>query len=162
VVRVHPELLDRQRLPEELVTRNVWKERFEDINAFERHLARNGTLILKFFLHLSREEQRRRFLARLEEPAKNWKFSEADVREREHWDEYMAAYEDMIRHTATPHAPWYVVPADRKWYTRLVVVEAIIAALERLDLAFPTLSAAQRKQLKAVRAGLEREAPPGA
>ena len=157
VVRVHPELLARERLAEPLVTKDIWKERFEDIVSFERHLARNGTVVLKFFLHVSRAEQRRRFLERLDKPSKNWKFSAADLAERQHWDAYMAAYEEMIRHTATPGAPWCVVPADHKWFTRLVVVEAIIAALEKLDLAFPTVPPGERKALKAARAALERE-----
>jgi len=157
VVRVHPELLAREKLPHLLVTKDIWKERFEDIVSFERHLARNGTVILKFFLHVSRAEQRRRFLERLDKPSKNWKFSAADLAERQHWDAYMAAYEEMIRNTATPGAPWYVVPADHKWFTRLVVVEAIIAALEKLDLAFPTVPPEERKALKAARAALERE-----
>jgi PPK2 family polyphosphate:nucleotide phosphotransferase len=137
VVRVHPEILARQRLPTSLVTRHIWRERYEDINAFERYLSRNGVVVRKFFLHVSREEQRRRFLDRLDEPGKNWKFSLADVRERRHWDEYMAAYEEVIRRTSSPHAPWYVVPADHKWFTRLVVVSAILDALSSLDLAFP-------------------------
>jgi PPK2 family polyphosphate:nucleotide phosphotransferase len=157
VVRVHPELLERQRLPSGLVTRHLWRERFEDINAHERYLSRNGVRILKFFLHVSPEEQRERFLGRLEEPAKNWKFSMGDLAERSRWDAYMHAYEEMVRHTATPHAPWFVVPADHKWFTRLVVVESIVAALEDLDLKFPKLSAAQRRQLEAGRAAVERE-----
>jgi PPK2 family polyphosphate:nucleotide phosphotransferase len=157
VVRVHPELLEKQRLPEGLVTRDVWTERFEDINAYERHLARNGTRILKFFLHVSREEQGRRFLERLEDPAKNWKFSLADLGERDRWDEYMDAYEDMIRRTATPHAPWYVVPADHKWFTRLVVVEVIVDALERLNPTFPSVPASERRALATARASLKAE-----
>ena len=157
VVRVHPELLAREKLPQPLVTKHIWKERFEDIVSFERHLARNGTVILKFFLHVSGAEQRRRFLERLDKSAKNWKFSAADLAERQHWDAYMAAYEEMIRNTATPGAPWYVVPADHKWFTRLVVVEAIVAALEKLDLAFPTVPPGDRKALQAARAALERE-----
>jgi PPK2 family polyphosphate:nucleotide phosphotransferase len=161
VVRVHPEFLDKQRLPAGLVTRNIWKERFEDIVAVERHLARNGTRILKFFLHVSQEEQRRRFLERLEDPAKNWKFSLGDLGERARWKDYAAAFEDMIRHTATPHAPWFVVPADHKWFARLVVVEAIVNALEDLGIRFPAVPRAQREELKAVRRALEREAPPG-
>jgi PPK2 family polyphosphate:nucleotide phosphotransferase len=156
-VRVHPEFLDKQRLPEGLVTKSIWRERFEDINAYERYLSRNGTLILKFFLYVSREQQRQRFLERLEEPAKNWKFSMVDLDARARWRDYMAAYEDMIRHTATAHAPWHVVPADHKWYTRVVVVQTIIAALERLDLAFPTVSRAQQLELKAARTALELE-----
>src|SRR5512142_35918 len=157
VVRVHPEILAREKLPAAVMTKDIWKERFEDIVAFDRHLARNGTLILKFFLHVSRAEQRRRFLERLDKPSKNWKFSAADLAERERWDDYMSAYEEMIRHTAQPGAPWYVVPADHKWFTRLVVVEAIIAALEQLDLAFPTVPPGERKALQAARAELERE-----
>jgi PPK2 family polyphosphate:nucleotide phosphotransferase len=157
VVRLHPEILAREKLPQAVVTKNIWKERFEDIVAFERHLARNGTLILKFFLHVSRAEQRRRFLERLEKPAKNWKFSAADLAERQHWKAYMQAYEEMIQHTATSGAPWYVVPADHKWFTRLVVMEAIIAEIEKLDLAFPTVPPEERKALQAARAELERE-----
>jgi PPK2 family polyphosphate:nucleotide phosphotransferase len=157
VVRVHPEILARERLPQAVVTKTIWKERFEDIVAFERHLARNGTLILKFFLHVSRAEQRRRFLERLDKPDKKWKFSAADLAERQQWKAYMQAYEEMIQHTATSGAPWYVVPADHKWFTRLVVMEAIIAALEQLDLAFPTVPAEERKALKSARAELERE-----
>ena len=157
VVRVHPEFLDKQRLPEGLVTKAIWRERFEDINAYERYLSRNGTVILKFFLHVSREQQRQRFLERLEEPAKNWKFSVVDLDARARWRDYMAAYEDMIRHTATAYAPWHVVPADHKWFTRVVVVQSIIAALERLDLAFPTVSREQQLELKAARTALELE-----
>jgi len=151
VVRVHPEFLDRQKLPENLVGKQIWQERFEDINAYESYLARNGVVIRKFFLHVSKEEQKRRFLSRLEEPKKNWKFSRADAAEREHWGDYMHAYEETIRHTATPHAPWYVVPADNKWFTRLVVADAIVDTLKSLDLAFPKVDAAQRKELAAVR-----------
>jgi PPK2 family polyphosphate:nucleotide phosphotransferase len=157
VVRVHPEFLDKQRLPKGLVTKLLWKERFEDINAYERHLSRNGTLILKFFLHVSREKQRERFLERLEEPAKHWKFSMVDLGARGRWRDYMAAYEDMIRHTATSHAPWHVIPADHKWFTRVVVVQTIITALERLDLAFPTVSREQQHELKAAKTALELE-----
>jgi len=157
VVRVHPELLEKTKLPESLVTKNIWEERFEDINGFERYLARNGYVVLKFFLHVSRDEQKRRFLARLEEPAKNWKFSTADAAERGHWNDYMAAYEDMIQHTASKHAPWYVVPADHKWFTRLVVASAVIDALEKLELAFPVVDAAKRRELAAVKTALERE-----
>jgi PPK2 family polyphosphate:nucleotide phosphotransferase len=157
VVRVHPELLAKQRLPDGPITRRVWEERLEDINAYERHLARNGTRILKFFLHVSREEQRQRFLARLKDPAKNWKFSAADLGERDRWNDYMTAYEDMVRATATEHAPWYVVPADHKWFTRLVVVEAVVAALERLDPAFPLQAPGERRTLETAQAALERE-----
>jgi PPK2 family polyphosphate:nucleotide phosphotransferase len=145
VVRVHSEFLEKQRLPADLVKRGLWLQRYESITAHERHLVRNGTLVLKFFLHVSRDEQRRRFLARLDERAKHWKFNPGDLGERDRWDEYMAAYESMIQHTATRHAPWYVVPADHQWFTRLVVVQAIIEALEGLDLAFPVVSAEQRK-----------------
>ena len=161
VVRAHPEILARERLPASLVTRHLWRERYEDINAFERYLARNGTVIRKFFLHVSREEQRQRFLERLEEPEKNWKFSLGDVRERRHWADYMAAYEDMIRHTSTPEAPWYVVPADHKWFTRLVVVSAILDALAGLDLAFPTVEPDRLKELEAARVTLANETAPG-
>jgi PPK2 family polyphosphate:nucleotide phosphotransferase len=156
VVRVHPELLERQQLPTGLVTRYIWKERFEDITTYERHLSRNGVRILKFFLHVSPEEQRKRFLDRLDEPAKNWKFSLGDVAERRRWDAYMRAYEEMVRHTATPQAPWFVVPADHKWFARLVVVDAIVSALEDLDLAFPRVTAAQRRELAAARTALQR------
>ena len=157
VVRVHPELLAAQRLPPELVTKGIWKERFEDINAFERYLTRNGVVVVKFMLHISKGEQRKRFLARLDEPDKHWKFSLADVHEREHWDDYMRAYEDMVRQTAHPHAPWYVVPADAKWFARLVVAAAIIDALEDLELAFPAVDEAKRHELSAARAALERQ-----
>lgn len=154
VVRVHQKFLAGQHLPDNLVTKRIWDERFEDINAMERYLARNGIAICKFFLHVSKKEQKKRFLARLDEPAKNWKFSMKDVEERAHWDKYMHAYEDMIRNTATKHAPWYVVPADHKWFTRLVVSQAIVQTLESLDLAFPKLSAEQRKELEAARQSL--------
>jgi PPK2 family polyphosphate:nucleotide phosphotransferase len=154
VVRVHPELLARQRLPHSLVTKDIWRERFEDINAFERFLTRNGVVIRKFFLHISNEEQRKRLLSRLDEPEKNWKFSLDDLREREKWSDYMRAYEDMIRHTATDCAPWYVVPANHKWFARLVVAGVIVDTLESLDLAYPTVSAAKRKELKMVRKAL--------
>lgn len=147
VVRVHPELLAAQRLPPALVGADVWSERFQDIRAYERYLARNGTMVLKFFLHLSKEEQRKRFLERLEEPEKNWKFAPADVAERGHWDEYQRAYEDMIRHTATPNAPWLVVPADHKWYTHLIVAAAIADALHGLDLRYPKLDPERREAL---------------
>ncbi len=157
VVRVHKELLERERTPPSLVTKNIWNERFADINAYEHYLYRNGVVIRKFFLNLSKEEQKKRFLKRLEEPDKNWKFSASDVTERERWHEYMAAYEEMIQDTATPHAPWYVVPADKKWYTRLVVAAAIIHALEELNLHYPTVDAAKRKELKAARIALEHE-----
>jgi PPK2 family polyphosphate:nucleotide phosphotransferase len=159
VVRVHPELLERQRLPAGLAGDGIWKERFDDINAFERHLARSGTRVMKFFLHVSRGEQRRRFLERLDKEQKHWKFSAADVAEREHWDSYMSAYEEMIRHTATGHAPWHVIPADHKWFARAVVAEVLIAALEDLRLAFPKVGKAQAKELATARAALAKEKP---
>jgi PPK2 family polyphosphate:nucleotide phosphotransferase len=154
VVRVHREILAGQKLPRDLLGKDVWDERFEDIRSFERYLARNGVVIRKFFLHLSREEQKRRFLERLEDPVKNWKFSPADVRERAAWDDYMAAYEDAIRHTATAHAPWYVVPADHKWFTRAVIAAAIVDALASLDLEVPTIDKAKRLALEAARRAL--------
>jgi len=157
VVRVHPELLARQKLPPKLVTKRIWDERFEDIRHFEQYLSRNGVVVRKFFLHVSRKEQRKRFIARLDTPEKNWKFSEADVRERAHWDDYQRAYEEMIRKTATPAAPWYVVPADNKWFTRLVVAAAIIQALGSLDLSFPRLDAAKIRELAAARKTLSRD-----
>ncbi|MGH7922989.1 MAG: polyphosphate kinase 2 family protein [Candidatus Binatus sp.] len=161
IVRVHRAMLERERIPASLVTKNIWNERFADINAYEHYLSRNGVVIRKFFLNLSREEQKRRFLSRLEEPIKNWKFSATDVAERERWNDYKEAYEEMIQHTATPHAPWYVVPADKKWYTRLVVADAIIDTLEGLNLRYPTVDAGKRKELKAARAGLEHETDGG-
>jgi PPK2 family polyphosphate:nucleotide phosphotransferase len=157
VARVHPEILERQKLPTRLVTRNIWKHRFEDIADFERYLTRNGVVVLKFFLHVSKEEQQRRFLARIEDPSKQWKFSGADVRERGHWDEYMRAYDDMIRHTATAHAPWYVVPADNKWYTRLVVADAVVEALDELHLAFPRVGVEKKTELAEAKRLLEKE-----
>jgi PPK2 family polyphosphate:nucleotide phosphotransferase len=155
VVRVHPEFLANQRLPPSLVTKHIWKERFEDINAFERYLARNGILVRKFFLHVSKKEQKKRFLKRLDEEDRNWKFSANDAKEREHWDAYMDAYEDMIRETSTEDAPWYVVPADNKWFTRLVVAAAVIGTLEKLDLQYPKVDDAKKKELQAARAILE-------
>jgi len=157
VVRVHPELLEGQEIPPRLVTKDVWNDRYESITDFERHLARNGTLVLKFFLNVSRKEQKRRFFERLDLPDKNWKFSEADAKEREHWKEYMRAYEDMIRATATPHAPWYVVPADNKWFTHLVVGAAIIDAMENLALQYPKVDGAKKAELAAAREILEGE-----
>ncbi len=151
VVRVHPELLERQKIPKELVTDAIWPQRYEDINNFERFIARNGYVVRKFFLHVSKAEQKRRFLSRLDEPAKNWKFSLDDAREREYWDDYMAAYEDTIRNTASEHAPWYVVPADHKWFMRLVVAAAVIDALQDLDLKYPVIDAGKRHELEAVR-----------
>ena len=153
-VRVHPEFLARERIPAQFALDDLWKKRFEDINAFERHINRNGIVVLKFFLYLSKKEQKRRFLERLDEPEKNWKFSINDVQERQHWDKYMRAYEDMIRNTSTKQAPWYVVPADHKWFARLVVAEATIEAMRCLDLSFPKLDAERRKDLKDARAAL--------
>ncbi len=155
VVRVHPELLLRQHMDPSLITKNIWKERFESINAYEHYLTRNGIVIRKFFLHVSKKEQRKRFLERIDDPNKNWKFSLADARERECWNDYQHAYEDMIRNTATPHAPWYVVPADNKWFTRLVVAGAVIDALQELKLHFPKLDASKRRELSEVRRLLE-------
>jgi PPK2 family polyphosphate:nucleotide phosphotransferase len=157
VVRVHPQLLAKQKLPPKLVTKRIWKERFEDIRNVEQYLTRNGVIVRKFFLHLSKKEQRQRFLARLDTPEKNWKFSEADVAERAHWDAYQRAYEDMIRHTATQDSPWYVVPADNKWFTRLVVAAAIIDTLSGLKLNFPKLDAAKIRELAAARKKLSRD-----
>jgi len=148
VVRVHSEVLKNEKLPPSLVTKDIWEERFEDIHCFERHMARNGTVICKFFLHLSKKEQKRRFLSRLDEPEKNWKFSAADIHEREYWDDYQKAYEEMIRNTATNQAPWYVVPADNKWFTHLVVAAAIVETLEELGLSFPKVDAAKRKEIQ--------------
>jgi len=159
VVRVHPELLERRKIPRTLIGKHVWEERFQDIRAFERHLARDGILVLKFFLHVSKEEQRRRFLDRLDQPAKRWKFSMDDINERKRWNEYMAAYEDVIRATSRPTGPWYVVPADHKWFTRLVVAAAVIEALESLDLASPKIEGAALKEMRKVRAALLAEAP---
>jgi PPK2 family polyphosphate:nucleotide phosphotransferase len=155
VVRVHPEILQREKLPPGLVTPDLWKQRFADIRHFEQYLSHNGIIVRKFFLHLSRKEQKRRFLARLDEPEKNWKFSSADVRERASWDDYMSAYEDMIANTATREAPWYVVPADNKWYTRLVIAEVLVDTLKSLNLAYPKVSAEKQKQLQEARAQLE-------
>ena len=157
VVRVHPELLEWRKLPPGSVTRGIWKERLDDIAGFERYLARQGTIVLKFFLHVSRKEQKRRFLQRLEQPEKNWKFSPADLEERRYWDDYMAAYEDAIRRTASREAPWYVVPADNKWYTRLVVAAAIVEALRKLDLAYPGVDEAGRKEIAVAKRSLTRE-----
>lgn len=157
VVRVHSDLLAKERIPKQLVTKDIWKERFEDINAFERYLSRNGFVVRKFYLNLSKKEQKRRFLARLDEPEKNWKFSSADVHEREYWDDYIKAYEDMIAHTSTKHAPWYVVPADNKWYTRVVVAAAIVDTLDDLHLSYPQVSAEEKKRLSAARAQLLKE-----
>ena len=154
VVRVHRTFLRVEKLPDHLITKHIWDERYEDINAFERYLTHNGVIIRKFFLHVSKEEQKRRFLERLEDPKKNWKFSMADVQERGFWKDYQEAYEEMIQHTATKHAPWYVIPADNKWFTRLAVASAIIETLDELDLAFPKVDEAKKKELQAVRESL--------
>jgi len=155
VVRVHREILEKQKLPPELVTKDIWKERFQDIRSFERYLARNGVVILKFFLHVSNKEQKKRFLERIEQPEKNWKFSANDAREREYWDDYMEAYEDTIRNTATQVAPWYVVPAENKWFTRVVVAAAVIDALAALDLKYPKVSDSKLKELAAAKRVLQ-------
>ena len=156
-VRVHPDMLERQQLPEKLVGKHIWEERFHDIRGFERHLARSGVVVLKFFLHISEEEQRQRLLERIEEPDKRWKFSIGDIAERTLWNKYAAAYEDMIRATSRPHAPWYVVPADRKWFARLAVATAMVDALERLDLEFPKVEGAALEELATVRKALVSE-----
>ena len=163
VVRVHPELLQKEHLPK-VATKDIWDQRFKSIRAFERHLAHNGTRVLKFFLHVSKDEQRRRFLARLDEPAKRWKFSMSDVAERKLWDKYMHAYEEAIRHTSRPEAPWYVVPADNKWFARIVIAAALVDALERIDPQYPKVEGAALKELETVRKALEAEgvAAPGA
>ncbi len=158
VVRVHPEVLGREKLPKEAVTRRLWSERYEDINAHERHLARNGTVIRKFFLHVSNGEQRRRFLERLDDPEKNWKFETTDLTERERWDEYMRAYQSALSKTSTKHAPWFIVPADHKWFTRLVIARLVIEALESLKLEYPRPTKAHLDSLAEARARLEAEA----
>jgi PPK2 family polyphosphate:nucleotide phosphotransferase len=154
VVRVHRRLLDAQKLPPECLSKKIFRERLRDIAHFEDYLARNGTTVLKFFLHVSRDEQKRRFLERLDEPEKNWKFAAGDIQERGHWDDYMAAYEDAIRATATKTSPWFVVPADNKWFTRLVVAGAVVEALEKMDLAYPVITPAQRVELASAREAL--------
>ena len=154
VVRVHPTLLKAERLPDELITKHIWDQRYEDINAYEEYLTRNGVMIRKFFLHVSKEEQKKRFLERLEDPKKNWKFAMADVKERGFWKDYQEAYEEMIQNTAAKHAPWFVIPADNKWFTRLIVASAIIQALDELRLSFPDVDKAKKKELEAVRASL--------
>jgi PPK2 family polyphosphate:nucleotide phosphotransferase len=159
VVRVHPEFLSKQKLPPSLAGKEIWKHRFKSIRNFERHLVRNGTIVLKFFLHISPEEQRERLLARLDEPAKRWKFSAGDIAERKLWDKYMAVYEEAIRATSTDHAPWHVVPADSKPFARLVVARTIVDALSRLDLKFPTVGAADLKEMKKIREVLAAEGP---
>jgi PPK2 family polyphosphate:nucleotide phosphotransferase len=159
VVRVHPELLERQKLPSSLNGKDIWKQRFDDICAFERHLARNGTRIIKFFLHVSKEEQRKRFLDRIDEPAKRWKFSMDDVVERKFWDRYQQAYEDMIQHTSRPEAPWFVIPADHKWFTRMVVAGVVVQELQALGVDFPKIEGKALKELQDVRDALKAEKP---
>jgi PPK2 family polyphosphate:nucleotide phosphotransferase len=154
VVRVHPELLANERIPPSLVNKNIWEERFQDIRAWERYLSRNGFVIRKFFLNLSKKEQKKRFLSRLDEPDKNWKFSTGDLHEREHWDEYMKAYEEMIANTSTPEAPWYVIPADHKWFTHLAVSAAIVETLDDLNLSYPKVDAQKQKELEAAKKAL--------
>jgi len=157
VVRVHPDILKSQKLPAPCVSKHIWDERLSDIAHFEKYLTRQGTIVLKFFLNVSRDEQRKRFLDRLDKPQKHWKFSAADVRERRYWSDYMHAYEEAITATASTHAPWYVVPADNKWFTRLVVAAAIVEAVEELHLAYPKVSEQKMKELRSVRAMLARE-----
>jgi PPK2 family polyphosphate:nucleotide phosphotransferase len=157
VVRVHPEILAGEKLPRRLVSTKIWQERFEDINAYEGYLSRNGIVVLKFFLNVSKKEQKRRFLDRLDDPEKNWKFSASDALERRHWDEYMHSYEDTIRNTSTENAPWYIVPADHKWFARLAVAEALIDSMEGLNLSYPKMDSEKRKDLKKARAALRRE-----
>jgi PPK2 family polyphosphate:nucleotide phosphotransferase len=158
VVRVHPELLDRQQLPDSLKhSPKVWQQRFEEINSFEKYLVKNGVVILKFFLNVSKEEQKKRFLRRLDEPEKNWKFSASDVRERQYWDDYMNAFEEVFNSTSTEHAPWYIIPADRKWYARLAVAAVIQQTMEQLNLAYPKVTESQRQALAQARQMLEAE-----
>jgi len=157
VVRVHNEILAKQRIPEKLKTKKIWKDRFEDIRNVEQYLTNNGVVIRKFFLHVSKDEQKERFMERLDRPEKNWKFSSADAKERGYWDDYMKAYEEMIQETSTSYAPWYVVPADRKWFTRLVVAAAVIETLDSLDLHYPKVSEAKKAELAEARKTLEAE-----
>jgi len=157
IVRVHRELLEKQKLPRRLVTDKIWNQRFDDINAFERHLTHNGTVVIKFHLRISKEEQKRRLLARLDDPTKRWKFSTNDITERKLWDDYMAAYEDMIRHTSTPESPWYVVPADKKWFARLAIACVVVDVLDQLDLQYPRLGRSALQELKRLRAALDAE-----
>jgi PPK2 family polyphosphate:nucleotide phosphotransferase len=157
VVRVHPEILQNENLPQTLVTKDIWRERFEDINSFERYVTRNGIAVVKFFLHLSKKEQKKRFLERLDTPDKNWKFSAADIKEREFWGDYQRAYEEMIQQTASAHAPWYVVPADNKWFTWLVVAQAVVDALKNMDLKYPKVSREEKTALAKARQQLENE-----
>jgi PPK2 family polyphosphate:nucleotide phosphotransferase len=151
VVRVHPEFLKKQKLPPKLIDKKIWEDRFEDIRNFEQYLTRNGVIVRKFFLHVSKKEQKRRFLERIDDPLKNWKFSSNDAAERDYWDDYMNAYEEMIRETATKDAPWYVVPADNKWFTRVVVAAAVIDALADLELAYPEVGGDKLKELAAAK-----------
>jgi len=154
VVRVHPEYLTNEKVPAQLVRKNIWDQRFTDIRNFERYLTNNGIMVVKFFLHVSRSEQKKRFLERIENPAKNWKFALGDVHEREHWDEYMHAYQETIRYTATEYSPWYTVPADNKWFTRIVVAAAVIETLDSLDLHYPKLSRDEQMQLERAKEAL--------
>lgn len=151
IVRVHPQVLASEKIPAPLVTKNIWEERFENIRSTERYLSRNGLVIRKFFLNLSKKEQKKRFLERLERPEKNWKFSPADLHEREHWDDYMRAYEDMIANTSTPQSPWFVIPADNKWFTRLAVAAAVVDTLDGLKLSYPKVDSRKRKELQEAR-----------
>jgi PPK2 family polyphosphate:nucleotide phosphotransferase len=161
VTRVHPELLEKEKIPGKLITKDIWRERFEDITAFERYLSRNGTVILKFFLNISKQEQRTRFLDRLEQPAKIWKFSMNDVTERARWDRYQAVYQDIVRHTSSKVAPWHVVPSDHKWFARVVIGSTVVAALDRLELRFPRADKASLEEFAQVRKALEQEAKGG-
>ncbi|MBV9888992.1 MAG: polyphosphate kinase 2 family protein, partial [Acidobacteria bacterium] len=157
VARVHPTVLEKEKLPEKLITKHIWDERYEDINAFERFLTRNGVMIRKFYLHISKEEQRQRFLSRLDDSKKNWKFSMDDIKERGFWKDYKEAYDEMVQKTATKHAPWYVVPADNKWFARLIVAAGIVEALSDLDLKFPDVDKKKKKELDGIREALEEE-----
>lgn len=157
IVRVHPHLLDAQRIPDVTSGEQTWQDRFDDINAFERHLTRNGTKVIKFFLHLSKDEQKRRFLDRINQPDKHWKFSAADLAERQHWDAYMAAYEAMLSATSTEHAPWYVIPADHKWVSRAAVATILAGTIKQLGLAWPTVTGVQEQQIEEARKSLEAE-----
>jgi PPK2 family polyphosphate:nucleotide phosphotransferase len=162
VTRVHPAVLAKEKIPPRLVTKNIWRERFEDITAFERYLSRQGTVILKFFLNVSKKEQRERFLDRLEQPSKNWKFSMGDIAERGYWPRYQAVYQDIVRHTSTQHAPWFVVPADHKWFARVVIGSVIVSALDELNLRFPRVDKASLEEFAKVREALEQEGKGGA
>lgn len=161
VVRVHPEILEREKVPVKSNGKDVWKKRYEEINNFEHYLVRNDIIVLKFFLNVSREEQRRRFLERIEKPEKNWKFSIADASERNHWDEYMDAYEEMLRHTSTKWAPWYVIPADHKWFTRVAVADVLLKTLKSLDLSYPSVSEERKTELQKIKRQLEEESEKG-